>query len=157
MKAFINNIIASIGIFFSKAKLFLEKYVKPSVELMAQVKSYIDNPVADVLVAITPTGIDDLLLVKLREAFEKAVEILAINDECNTQPTLEQKVQCYINHINTLSPKMQEAAIFKTATIIATLLAQAADEQKVLDKLTDSDIDFLTQLGVKKLKLQIAD
>lgn len=150
MKAFFHQLIISIMKFFKKVgawfkrlftniKKFLKENVAPAVKFVNAIKTVVDNPALDVLVAFTKTDLDNKILAKLRQALSQAVDILEVQLECGSKGTDDEKIACYINWLRSLPKEQRNAMYAKTASIIARI--QAGNTL-----LRNSQIDMLVQL-----------
>jgi len=66
MKTFIKTLIAKIKVLFSKLNPKYKNALTLAVTVVDGIYSAIDNPVADIITSLTPTGIDDKTLLWLR-------------------------------------------------------------------------------------------
>lgn len=67
---------------FNKTKVFVEKYAKPSIQTVENIKAVIDSPVTDVLTALIPGNLDDLTKDALRKALPLVLQDLKIVQDC---------------------------------------------------------------------------
>ena len=78
MKKIFKFLFGWIGKLFASAGSFAEKVLPIVIGVTNTLKYKVDSPVADILVAITPTGIDDAVLAKIRAVLPKVVEKTAL-------------------------------------------------------------------------------
>lgn len=78
---------------FNKTKVFVEKYAKPSVQLVENLKVVINSPVADVITAIIPGNLDDITKEAMRKALPIVLQDLKIAQDCigDTPEVIAQK------------------------------------------------------------------
>ncbi|MFM2283474.1 MAG: hypothetical protein RL222_978 [Bacteroidota bacterium] len=131
---FIARLKAFIERFKAKFNNLLEQHVDTALRVTTTIKSVIDNPIADVLVKLTPTDKDDKALVKLRAAMAVAVAKLAIVSKCNENESLEEKIQCWISEARKYPVDVQHALLVKFGAILTAEL----DENKVPQHIYDT-------------------
>ena len=146
-KKFLAQVVLFFNTFFSKIRKWLDKEGPNIVRFLNAVKTVVDNPGVNLAVAASQNKIDDAVLKWLQVYLAKAITVLNIQIECDAKGSDIEKIECYISHLRTLSPEMQNAIRFKTASIMLRL---KRDEKGI--QLSDSEIDTLIQLEVSKLK-----
>lgn len=147
MNKILDSIWREVKLFFSKEWKLLQRYVIPAIDTLNVIKQLTDSAIADVVVLLTPTGLDDALLHIIREKLPLAIRLLEIDVECRDKATPEEVVSCFVTKLATLSPSMRDAVVFKLASLLSRLTAG-----EKYASLSDSDFDFLVQLAYKKQK-----
>lgn len=122
----------------SKFNRFLEEHIETALHITQGIKNFIDSPVADVLVHLTPTTADDKVLEKTRKALAVAVQKLSIIETCNEHENLEDKIKCWITEIGKQPVDVQNALIVKFGAIVAAELDNNKEAQHVYDSAVQS-------------------
>lgn len=137
LKAFIDRLKAK----FNK---FLEEHIDTALKITTTIKGVINNPVADILVKITPTDKDDKALAAIRSALAITVAKLAILDKCNANESLEDKIRCWIDEIRKQPKDVQNALLVKFGALVAAHLDGNKEAQHIYDTV------FQTKYSIQK-------
>jgi hypothetical protein len=129
----------------SEARRFLRNYVEPTVKALQAVKRIIDSPIADGIVKLTRTEVDNLLLAQVRIYLPIAIVSLDLPVRLSGAQTLEEQIKVLTDYLRTLPKDMSHAVLAKLATLIAQLNAQGTT-------LKESEIDLLVHLAVQRVK-----
>lgn len=116
-----------------KFNSFLENNIDDALRITTVIKNIIENPIADVLVKLSKTDVDDKILEKSRMALRIAVDKLAIINECNQHEDLNDKLKCWIENIKLLPKDVQNAMLAKFAAIYAAQMDDNKYSQNVYD------------------------
>ena len=119
-------------------------YLTAAVGITGKLRSIINSPVADVITALIPGTWDDALKEQARAALSVTVNALTTVETIISEPDLNTKVQLFMAELAKQRPDLQEAMLFK----IASLLLKAMHG----DQLTQSEYDLITQAKVISLK-----
>jgi len=130
---------------FLSIKKFMKEYAGPAIDIMNEVKQFVDNPALDVLVLLTPNPIDNKALLIARECLLRAIEALKLQQQC-AQGTDAERLQCYINWLRDLPLEQRKAMYLRTASIIARLASG--------EKIPAHKVDSLVQLAYSESKLE---
>lgn len=132
-KKFCQRFKEKIQMLKAKFNKFLEKNIDTALAITTILKTAINNPIADILVKMTKTQTDDLVLEKMQNALEITVDKLAIVKACNDKVTLEEKIQCWIEHIRLLPKDAQDAMLAKFGQVLTAQLDDNKEAQNVYD------------------------
>lgn len=117
----------------AKFNKFLENHVDEALAITTIIKNAIDNPIADILVKMTKTTTDDVVLEKMKTALSITVDKLAIVNACNEHEELEAKIQCWIKHIKLLPKDAQDAMLAKFGQVLTAQLDGNKESQNIYD------------------------
>lgn len=112
---------------FRNLKALAEKFVKPSVVIVENIKTAVESPVAPIITAIIPGTWDDRIVAKLRQHLPRILQILKISDECLKLTKAEDIILCAVNKLREYEPEAR-AANYHT---IAALLSVSLSDKKI--------------------------
>lgn len=123
--------------FFSKFKKLLTcvddkliKYVDIALTVTTKLKQLVESDTAELIVNLTPTNIDDLLLPKVSKALEFALQKLnKVNSVLN-----QQELRDFINWLKGQPEDIRDAYYSK----IASLMSQGLDDARFKSSLYDT-------------------
>lgn len=130
---FCSKLRLKIKLLLKQFDSYLEKHVDTALTVTTALKKFLASPVAQVLTAIIPSDIDEVIRVKLLYGLGIAIDGLNIIDECKDVSSLEDKVQCFINALKKLNPEAQDAVFAKLASILARTLDDDKKAQNIYD------------------------
>ncbi len=147
MKKFFNRIWAFLKMLFINPEKWIDDNVKPSIEMVQNIKAAIDSPIAIALTAIIPGTWDD----NLRSIFSTHLGIVIdffVKGESilESQEPLEQKIIRLVEWLKTLTPTVRAAVLHKLAS---KLSIQNAGNDAVVK---NHAADLLTQVTYSKIK-----
>lgn len=147
MKKFFNKIVLFIKSLFINADNWIHQHVQPSIETAQRLKAILDNPFADLVVALIPGTIDDKAKAFALEYLTKAINVLHITNDIVNDPDWASKIQKTVNYIRTLSPSLQKGFFMRLTSEMAKISAGSES-----DKVKGHSIDLLVQMQYSKLK-----
>ncbi len=124
---------------------FLERNVDTALQITTAIKSFLESPVADILTAIIPGSVDDIIRRQLIYALDKSVEALAIAEHCKQYTDIEEKLKCFASQLKQREPDMQDALLQKLASLLAGTLDGNRLKQSVYDLFTQ--VKYTTAKG----------
>jgi hypothetical protein len=101
-----------------------------AIAITTLLRKFLQSPVGDVLTAIIPGDWDNLAKERLVIILFEISQKLQIVETCNDAKTLEDKVNCYVKELAKQNPKLQNAILFKMASI----LLEKFDGNRLLDE-----------------------
>lgn len=135
---------------FSKVEKYIDQYINPSVEMVQNFKKFVDSPMADLITAIIPGQLDDVIKFKMRVALPVILADLNLITECKNAATDEEKIRCAQAAIAALpTTTMQQKALQDIASLMAAYLIPDG-------KLDWGEISSLTWASYKALIGQAA-
>ena len=142
--AFCKGLRPKIAKIVNKIDATVSKFCTAATDITSNLKKVINSPVVDIITAIIPGTWDDGLVKIARAALSKTVDALTTVDAITSEPDLEKKMQLFMAELAKQRPDLQEAMLFK----IASLLLKAMHG----DQLTQSEYDLITQAKVISFK-----
>lgn len=127
IKRLFSNFSRYFSIIFSKAKTYLKKEIPDAIEVVEQLKFFIDSPITPILNALIPGQVDDLVAAKVKGALPQILLDLKIAGECASLTSNDEIIQCAITHLRSYDPKAQHAYYLT----IASMLSQALTDGKL--------------------------
>ena len=144
MKKFFNRVRSFLTNLFVNIDNFIDRHIEPSIKMVEKLKSLIDSPIADVLVKLTPTGIDDTALTALRFYLSKAILTLQLT-ACLDKEKPEDVIICFVNEVKKLSPEMQKGIWLRLASLMTK-------EKSGRDDVKGVHVDTLVQMHYLQMK-----
>lgn len=132
---------------FARTKYLIQKYVKPSIEVVELLKAAIESPAVPILTAIIPGKIDDAIAGELRWLLPEVLKVLGYADECINSKNGDTVLQCAIAKIRLLSDPARKAAWHSIAAYLSQALADG--------KLTWSEAVHLAEMTYNEAKGKI--
>jgi hypothetical protein len=112
---------------------YAEAHIDTALKITAELKNILSSPVADIITAIIPGGIDDAIRKQIINALDKVLEALTIADNCKQYTDVNDKLKCFVAQIKLRDPQLQDAILQK----LASLLAGNLDGQRLKQSLYD--------------------
>ena len=115
---------------------YIDANIDTAIQVTNTLKAVLSSPVTDLVTAIIPGEVDDMLKVQLLKALEKAVQALLIADSCKQYSTLNEKLACFAQQLNQRDPQLRDAVLLKLASLLAGFLDSQRFKQHVYDLYT---------------------
>ena len=112
---------------------YVEAHVDIALSITTAIKNVLQSPVADLITAIIPGDLDGILKLKAIGILTASVDALTIVKKCESETDVNKKLQCFIDGIKQLDPKLQDALLIK----LASLLTAGLDDNKLAGNLYD--------------------
>ena len=112
---------------------YVDEHVAMALKITTALKNLLSSPVANILTAIIPGEIDNVIQKELTIALAKAVEALTIVENCKHYADVNAKINCFIAELKQRDPHLQDAILQK----LASLLAAHLDGQRLKQNLYD--------------------
>lgn len=112
---------------------YLDEHIDLALSVTTALKNLLSSPMADILTAIIPGDLDNVIRQHLLAALEKATETLLIADKCRQHQTLADKLLCLAEELQQRSPELRDALLHK----LASLVAGEMDGQRLKQNLYD--------------------
>jgi len=124
---------------------FMDDHIDMALKVTTAMKQLLSSPVTDIITALIPGDLDNILRDKLLSALNKAVEALSIAKHCKQHAALNDKLKCFIEQLQISDPDLQDALLLK----LASLLSGHLDGQR----LRQSFYDLYTQAKYSTAKV----
>lgn len=116
-----------IKLFFSKvfsgAIAYVNKYVKPSIEVVQLLKQFTESPALPLLNALIPGQLDDVIAAKLKEALPKVLVGLELANGCAKKQSNDEIIQCVISYLQQVSPDARKQYWLSVASRLSMYLS----------------------------------
>jgi predicted oxidoreductase len=132
------KIRTQIKVLLSKFDSFMDAHIDTALKVMVALKNVLSSPVADVLTAIIPGDVDNVIQQDLINAISKAIEVLTIADNCKQYTNLNDQLNCFLQQIKLLDPQFQDTILLKLASLVAGTLDGGRLEQSLYDLYTQA-------------------
>ncbi len=156
MKKLFGNIIHFLGNIFTNVESWVSDHVKPAIEVVNQIKAFVDDATLDVLTQFISGDLDDKAVAWLRKNAAAAIDTLALTAGITDEPDFLKKVKLLILYIRKQSTEKRNGLYLQLATAIAKKSGTAA-KMEGRAKVTTSALNLLTQLQFEKMKSGITD
>ena len=123
LKTFINKIWAEVKSLFDHVPAELKTAIHIGVIVTENIKNFVNSPAADVLTAIIPGNIDDVIKGWLRVKLPTVLTELKLADSCAGSTDPEQITQCAIKTLQGLDGDIKSAFLHNLSIFIAQVAA----------------------------------
>jgi len=130
---FCTNANAEIKSALKQFDQYVNTHVETALQITTALKNMLNSPAADIITAIIPGTVDDVLRTQLLNALNKITEALSIVDNCKQFTDLNDKLKCFVQQLSQRDPQLQDAVLLK----LSSLLAAELDGQKLKQSLYD--------------------
>jgi len=130
---FCTNANAEIKSALKQFDQYVNTHVETALQITTALKNMLSSPVADIITAIIPGTVDNILRTQLLNALNKITEALSIVDSCKQFTDLNDKLKCFVQQLSQRDPQLQDAVLLK----LSSLLAAELDGQKLKQSLYD--------------------
>lgn len=108
---------------FAKTKFFVQQYVRPSIEVVEALKSFLDSPAAPIITALIPGYVDDAIAARISKLLPEVLRVLGYAEECSKAQTNDALVQCVIAKIRLFPEERKNAAFHNIASLLSHYLS----------------------------------
>lgn len=134
--AFCKGASAKIKNFIGNISKQVLQYTEISLRVTEAIKNFLSSPVADIITAIIPGDLDNVLKAQLESAIDYVIAFLITAKDCNAEGLpLEQKLICIVEHVKNQPPAAQEALLSKMASLITRHLDNQEQKQHIYDSI----------------------
>jgi len=153
MKKFFIKALTLLHIIFGfNLDAWVKDHVQPAIDLVQNLKKFIDSPAADIIACLIPGDIAQHLRQTISDNLAKAIDILAPTQDVVNTSDVEAKVLKLAEWIKGLSPTLQEGAFHGLAKTLTKLSAGITG-----DTIKNHSIDLLVQSQYSAQKSGIND
>lgn len=117
---------------------YVERNVDTALQITTLLKNLLTSPAADMLTAIIPGNVDDIIRRQLIYALGKAIEALAIAEACKPYTDVNDKLKCFAQQLQLKEPELQDALLQKLASLLAGELDGNRLKQSIYDLYTQA-------------------
>lgn len=123
LKTFFNRIFNGIRELFEGLVPEMKQAIGIGVTVVENIKKVIDSPVADILTAIIPGDLDDMIKTQLRAHIPKILIELRLAKDCADETDPEKIVACALRTIQQLEGDYRSAFLHDLSILIAQVAA----------------------------------
>lgn len=116
MKKFFEKVITLFKTLLGKLDIEILEHAEQAIAIGNQLKSFLNGSLSATIVNLIPGDWDNKLAAKATEIINKIMPELLKLEDCTKLSTEAERYLCYVQKIAELSPKMQNAFIFKFAS-----------------------------------------
>ncbi|MBY0245840.1 MAG: hypothetical protein K2Q03_10325 [Sphingobacteriaceae bacterium] len=145
MKRFIKRLVEFIKGLFKNLSKEYKQALSVAVYVVDGLYNLVDNPVADVVTAITPTSVDDRVVMWLRDKLPTFLKQFKLFAEVADLTEPEEIIKKVSEILHTLSPADKNGERLKIAVALAIEITEDgkldwADAVKIIQALKDKSI-----------------
>lgn len=109
---------------FSKFRAYVSRYVLPSVQVVEQIKAFLDSPAIPILETVIPGKLDDAIITKIQTYLPKVLTVLQIAQDCVTpDATPDSIIQCVVKKLAAMNPDARAAQYHSIASLLTVYLS----------------------------------
>jgi hypothetical protein len=150
MKKLFGKVFGFLGKIFTDVEGWVRDHVRPAIEAVNFIKSFIDDKTVDITTALIPGTLDDKAVAWMRKHIPAAIDCLALTAGITAEKDFLKKVKLFIGYMRQRAPEVKNGLYLRLASNIAQSSGKA-------DKVPSGAVDLLTQLQYTKMKEDIAD
>jgi len=124
---FLKKVWGGIKSVFNDLPNDLKNAVHIGVVVTENVKKFVDSPGADILTAIIPTEVDDVIKARLRANLPKILTELKLADKCGQLTDPSEIVKCAVQTLQQIEGDFKSAFLHD----LSILIAQVASDGKL--------------------------
>jgi hypothetical protein len=117
---------------------YVDTHIDTALKITTALKNILSSPTADIITAIIPGDIDNVIRQQLIAVLGKAVEVLTIADGCKQYTDLNDKLNCFVTQLKQRDPQLQDAILQKLASLLTSGLDGQRLKQSVYDLYTQA-------------------
>jgi hypothetical protein len=117
---------------------YVDAHIDTALSVTTAIKNLLTSPVADVLTAIIPGTLDDIIRTQLIKVLTKVITALSIVDSCKQFTDANEKLTCFIAQLKQHDPQLQDAILQKLASLLAGELDGNRLKQNLYDLFTQA-------------------
>jgi hypothetical protein len=133
--AFCSGIRKKLKTFLGKVSEKVFDYADISLKVTSSIQKLINSPVADVLTAIIPGELDNVIKAQISNALSFAISDLNILIKCSEKATLNERWACVITELGKMHPNVQDSFLMKLAALITKHMDSHEQKQNVYDSI----------------------
>lgn len=123
LKSFIDGIWSAIKGLFNKLEQEEKKLLPIVITVVQNIKTFVDSPVADVITALIPGNVDDVIRAKLQAFLPKVLTELNMLNTCQALPGTNAQLQCILQNLKLSSDAVKDMYYHGLASLILTDLS----------------------------------
>lgn len=116
----------------------LESNIDTALYITTRLKQLLASPAADLLTAIIPGNVDDIIRRQLIYTIDKVLEGLTIAGNCQQFSSTADKLKCFATQLQQAEPHLADAILQKMASLLTAELDGNRLKQSVYDLYTQA-------------------
>ncbi|HUM47282.1 MAG TPA: hypothetical protein PLD84_10155, partial [Chitinophagales bacterium] len=121
--------------------------------IVESIKNAVNDPTLVAAVGATPFKFDDAILKLAQQWLPKVLEALKLSEAITASTSFDEQVNLLVEYLRTSTPDLRDAIYVKIA---ALLVKFNIEDDGVGGKFSQSDLDFIIQVGYNKWKEETA-
>ena len=117
---------------------YVDAHVTLALKITTAIKELLTSPAADIITAIIPGDLDNVIRQQAIAALSKVTEALTIADNCRKCTDANDKIRCFIEQLKLYDPRLQDAILHKLASLLAGQLDGQRLKQNLYDMFTQA-------------------
>ncbi len=118
---------------------YVEEHIGTALKVTTQLKRILSSPTADIITAIIPGNVDNVLQTQIVAALGKAIEALSIAEYCKNCRDVNEQLKCFTEQLRKYDPNMQDAILQKLASLLTSHLDGKRLKQSLYDLYTQAE------------------
>lgn len=117
---------------------YLDEHIDLALQVTMALKKFMASPVADILTAVIPGDLDNIVRQHLLAALERATDALLIAEKCRKEGEIADKLLCLAEELRLKSPELRDALLHRMASLMAGQLDGQRLKQNLYDLYTQA-------------------
>lgn len=143
------KIIAFFIALWHDAKSIINDYAAKAYPIVESIKNAVNDPMVVLAVGVTPIQLDDAILKIAQGWLPKVLDALKLSDGITEATTFDEQMNLLIEYLRTATPDLRDAIYVKIASLLVKF---NIEDDGVGGKFSQSDLDFIIQVGYNKWK-----
>ena len=135
---FCNKVRARIKRILQQFDEYLDEHIDLALSVTTALKKFLASPAADIITALIPGDVDNVIRQHLLVALEKATDTLLITDKCRQHDDMGDKLLCLAEELRQRSPELRDALLHRLASLVAGELDGQRLKQSLYDLYTQA-------------------
>ncbi len=135
---FCNKVRARIKRILQQFDEYLDEHIDLALSVTTALKKFLASPAADIITALIPGDVDNVIRQHLLAALEKATDMLLITDKCRQHNDIADKLLCLAEELRQRSPELRDALLHRLASLVAGELDGQRLKQSLYDLYTQA-------------------
>jgi hypothetical protein len=135
---FCTKIKGRLKVMLREFDTYVDAHIDTALKITGGLKKLLTSPVADIVTAIIPGDVDEIIRRQLVNALGKVIEALTIADKCRQHKDINARLECFIQQLKLHDPNLQDAILQKLASLLAGQLHGQRLKQSLYDLYTQA-------------------
>lgn len=135
---FCNKVRARIKRILQQFDEYLDEHIDTALYVTTALKKFLSSPAGDIITALIPGNLDNVIRQHLLAALENAIDTLQITDKCRKHEDIADKLLCLAEELRQRSPELRDALLHRLASLVAGELDGQRLKQSLYDLYTQA-------------------